>query len=175
MGFPDNLLAADEKVVLHLHPHWKELIGPALWFVVFAVIGVLGAVAMPDSWGGWVGYGRVIVVIVAVVMILWLAVFPWINWAMTHYVFTTHRLLLRTGVVTRKGRDIPYARVNDVSFEQTVFQRMLRLGTLVVQSASEQGAVVFKDMPRVEMVQSTLYKLVEEDRNRRAHGDDPGM
>ena len=28
MGYPDNVLAADERVVLHRHPHWKRLIGP---------------------------------------------------------------------------------------------------------------------------------------------------
>lgn len=118
--------------------------------------------------------GRWIIVGIAVVAIIWLAVTPWVKWATSHYVFTTHRVLLRTGLLTRKGRDIPYARVNDVSFEQGVIQRMFRLGTLMVQSASEQGAVVFKDMPKVEMVQSTLYKLVEEDRHRRFPADDSG-
>ena len=171
MGFPDNLLAQDEEVVLHMHPHWKELIGPVFWFVVFALVGVLGYMAIPDSWGSWVPMARWIIAGLAVIAIVWLSITPWVRWATSHYVFTTHRVLLRTGLLTRKGRDIPYARVNDVSFEQGVIQRMFRLGTLMVQSASEQGAVVFKDMPKVEMVQSTLYKLVEEDRNRRFAGD----
>lgn len=175
MGFPDNLLAEDEEVVLHMHPHWKELIGPVFWFVVFALIAVLGYTAIPDDWGTWVPIARWIILALAVIAIIWLAVAPWVMWGTTHYVFTTHRVLLRTGLLTRKGRDIPYARVNDVSFEQGVVQRMFRLGTLMVQSASEQGAVVFKDMPKVEMVQSTLYKLVEEDRNRRGGSDDGGI
>lgn len=177
MGFPNNLLSDGERVILHMHPHWKALIGPAVWFVVLAILGTVGAFILPDQWGDWVGIARIAVGALAVVLILWLAVIPWISWASTHYVFTTHRLLLRTGVVTRKGRDIPYARINDVSFEQTVAQRMFRLGTLMVQSASEQGAVVFNDMPKVEMVQSTLYKLVEDDRNRRVQGvgDDAGV
>jgi len=175
VGFPHNLLAEDERVVLHMHPHWKELIGPILWFVVLGAIGAIGFFALPQSWGSWVDIGRIAVAAIAVLLILWLAVLPWVTWATTHYVFTTHRLLMRTGVITRKGRDIPYARVNDVSFEQTVVERMFRFGTLMVQSASEQGAVIFKDMPKVEMVQSTLYKLVEEDRNRRTGVDDPGM
>ncbi|GAA4905419.1 PH (Pleckstrin Homology) domain-containing protein [Stackebrandtia albiflava] len=174
MGFPQNLLSEDERVVLHMHPHWKELIGPAVWFVVVAVAGAVAFFVLPGTLGGWSGVGQVVVVAVAVVLLLWLSVLPWVDWATTHYVFTTHRLLLRTGVITRKGRDIPYARVNDVSFEQTVIQRMFRYGKLIVQSASEQGAVIFKDMPKVELVQSTLYRLVEEDRNRRAT-DDAGI
>ena len=30
MGYPENVLAEDEQVVLHRHPHWKRLIGPVL-------------------------------------------------------------------------------------------------------------------------------------------------
>lgn len=176
MGFPHNLLSDGEEVVLHMHPHWKELIGPALWFVVLAIAGGLAGFGMPASWGDWVSTGSAAIVAVAVVLICWLSAIPWIRWATTHYVFTTHRLLLRTGLISRKGRDIPYARINDVSFEQTMLQRVFRLGTLIIQSASEQGAVTFSDMPQVEMVQSTLYKLVEDDRTRRsATVDDSGV
>lgn len=175
MGFPNNLLSDGEDVVLHMHPHWKELIGPALWFVVVAALGAAGGILLPADWGDWTGYARVVVIAIAVILIVVLSVIPWTRWATTHYVFTTHRLLLRKGLISRKGRDIPYARINDVSFEQTVMQRVFRLGTLIIQSASEQGSVTFTDMPRVEMVQSTLYKLVEDDRNRRSREDDPGV
>ncbi|CAM3128729.1 PH domain-containing protein [Stackebrandtia soli] len=175
MGFPQNLLAEDERVVLHMHPHWKELLAPIMWFLVLAVFGALAVLVVPDTWGNWALWGRIGVGAIAGVLLLVLSIIPWISWATTHYVFTTHRLLLRNGIVTRKGRDIPYARVNDVSFEQTMIQRMFRFGTLVVQSASENGTVDFKDMPKVEMVQSTLYKLVEQDRNRRSHSDSGGV
>ncbi|HIV56350.1 MAG TPA: PH domain-containing protein [Candidatus Stackebrandtia faecavium] len=176
MGFPNNLLSEGEEVALHMHPHWKELIAPVLWFVLVAVLGSVAFFLMPESAETWVTIAKIAIVALTVIVIVWVSVIPWISWSSTHYVFTTHRVLLRTGVITRKGRDIPYARINDVSFEQTVAQRMFRLGTLMIQSASEQGAVIFNDMPKVEMVQSTLYKLVEEDRNRRFQGeDDPGI
>ncbi|MDM2135443.1 PH domain-containing protein, partial [Mycobacteroides abscessus] len=34
MGYPENVLADDEQVVLHRHPHWKRLIGPALVLIL---------------------------------------------------------------------------------------------------------------------------------------------
>ncbi|GIG65499.1 PH domain-containing protein [Phytomonospora endophytica] len=170
MGFPNNLLQDDEELILHTHPHWKELFMPIVWFVLIAAFGTVGMLALPDSWGsiaqavGWA--------VIAVLMV-WLVVAPYVRWATTHYVFTTHRVLLRTGVITRKGRDIPLARINDVSFEQGVIERMFRFGTLVVESAGERGQQVLKDMPQVENAQSTLYRLVEEDHDRRmGAGDD---
>lgn len=166
MSFIKKLLVEDEEVVLHMHPHWKELIAPVLWFVVFGALGVLGALMLPSSWGDWVDWARLVVAGIAVALILWLSVAPWIVWSTTHYVITTHRVALRSGVITRKGQDIPLSRITDVSFRQTVFERMFRLGTLTVQSASEQGPVDLIDMPKVERVQSTLYRLMEEHRTR---------
>ncbi|GLZ81068.1 hypothetical protein Afil01_58750 [Actinorhabdospora filicis] len=167
MGFPNNLLQEDEELVLHTHPHWKELVMPVVWFVLIGAFGSIILLALPESWGsipkmiGWV---------IVVILMLWLVVTPYIRWATTHYVFTTHRVLLRTGLITRRGRDIPLARINDVSFEQGVLERMFRFGTLVVESAGERGQQVLKDMPQVENAQSTLYRLVEEDHDRRTGG-----
>lgn len=181
MGFPDNLLTQDETVTLHTHPHWKELILPAIGLVVFVVIGILAFFAVPDSWDSFGGIAQIAIVAIVVFLILWLVVAPWVSWSTTHYVITTRRVLLRSGVITRKGRDIPHSRINDVSFEQSVVQRMMGFGTLIVQSASEDGAANLRDMPKVEEAQSLLYRLVEQDRERRAGRQaesdpgDPGM
>ena len=43
MGYPDNVLATDERVVLHRHPHWKRLIGPVLVLIVVTALAAFGA------------------------------------------------------------------------------------------------------------------------------------
>ncbi len=161
MGFPTNLLASDEEVVLHLHPHWKALIWPVFVLLVVAAGGSFLAAVSP-----WpvVQLG---IAAFAVVVLLIFTVGPILRWVTTHYVFTTHRVLLRSGVVSRTGRDIPLARINDVSFEHNLIERMLGLGTLTVESAGERGQVVLRDIPRVEQVQSTLYQLVDDEAERR--------
>lgn len=165
MGFPNNLMQDDEELVLHTHPHWKALVMPVVWFVLIGAFGSIVLLALPASWGP---IPRTIGLVIVVVFMLWLVVAPYVRWATTHYVFTTHRVLLRTGVITRHGRDIPLGRINDVSFEQGVLERMFRFGTLVVESAGERGQQVLKGMPQVETAQSTLYRLVEEDHDRRS-------
>jgi uncharacterized membrane protein YdbT with pleckstrin-like domain len=88
-------------------------------------------------------------------------------------VFTNERVLLRRGVLARNGRDIPLARINDVAFSHSLFERMLGSGTMTIESAGERGQVVLKDLPRVEHTQSVLYELVEDEQRRRvAAGDD---
>src|SRR5674536_110971 len=82
-------------------------------------------------------------------------------------VITTSRVVIRTGILARRGRDIPLSRVNDVTFSSTVFERLLHCGTLVVESAGERGQVTLTDIPQVEEVQRELYRLLEADDARR--------
>ena len=51
MGYPDNVLAKDEQVVLHRHPHWKRLIVPALVLVIAtALAAFVAAVVEQTTW-----------------------------------------------------------------------------------------------------------------------------
>ena len=162
MAFPERLLASDEDIVLHLHPHWKKLVVPILVFLLVA--GATGFAAATVNVAGV----QIALAVVAIALIGWFSIRPAIVWAATHFVVTTHRVLLRQGVLSRSGRDVPLARINDVSFEHSLFERMLGCGTLTVESAGERGQLVLADIPRVEYVQSTLYQLVEDDDERRS-------
>jgi hypothetical protein len=63
---------------------------------------------------------------------------------------------------------MPMSRVNDVSFEHSgILDRVLRCGTLVVESAGERGQLVMRDVPHVEEVQRDIYRLAEADEERR--------
>ena len=170
MAFPDRLLAEDEEVVLHLHPHWKVLVFPVIIFIVTAGLAGFGAAVLDVEAVRWA------ILALAIGVICYFTLRPMVIWATTHFVLTTHRVLLREGVLARSGRDVPLARINDVSFEHSLYERALGCGTLVVESAGERGQVVLRDIPRVESVQSTLYRLVEEDHDRRgtarAHPED---
>lgn len=162
MGFLDRVIARDERVVLHLHPHWKMLVLPFLGGLLAAPAAALLALTTPwpQARDGLLVGGAVLVVL--------FTVWPLVTWLTTHIVFTTHRVIIRSGVFTRSGRDIPHGRITDVSFQQTLTERMLRCGTLTVASASEYGQAVLHDIPRVERSQGILYQLVESDRDRRA-------
>jgi uncharacterized membrane protein YdbT with pleckstrin-like domain len=168
MGFPESILTEDERVVAHLHPHWKALIRPILVLGTSIAAVVVAAVVLPAGWSTVVLYAVAAVALIAVVT---LAGWPWLVWRTTHYVLTDERVILRTGVISRTGRDIPLGRVNDVSFSHGVIDRMLRCGTLTIESAGERGQVVLADIPHVEKIQSVLYELVEADRARHTFDD----
>jgi uncharacterized membrane protein YdbT with pleckstrin-like domain len=152
-------LTDGEDVVLTTRPHWKALVWPAVVLIVSAGAMGFALAKLPHSTAGT--YGRWAAVAAAVAIVLIWTVWPWLSWINTHIILTNERLITREGVLRRVGRDIPLYRVNDVSFEQGVGDRILRCGKLVVESGGERGQVVLSDIPRIAYVQRTLHKLLE--------------
>jgi uncharacterized membrane protein YdbT with pleckstrin-like domain len=175
VAYPDKILANDEKVVEHLHPSWITLVPATLWLIVICGAGGFGLAEVYDNMDS--GTGRTIVValilVVGFLLLCWLAFAPWIQWRTTHYVFTSHRVLIRRGVLHRTGRDISYQRISDVAFSQSLWDRMVRAGTVTIESAGEQGQEVLTNIPRSDDVQQMINRLIEEDsarRGRQAYG-----
>ncbi|MBA2768554.1 MAG: PH domain-containing protein [Sporichthyaceae bacterium] len=171
-GIPDRLLGDDERVVMAMRPHWKELTVPALVLLVVSPATTFAVFTMPA--GDAQRWLRLAVVAVAVVVVLRWALWPFLVWITTSYVVTDRRLITRYGVIARVGRDMPLSRVNDVTFEHSsLLERVLRCGTLLVESAGERGQLVLRDVPRVEEVQRDVYRLAEDDEERRRRADQP--
>jgi uncharacterized membrane protein YdbT with pleckstrin-like domain len=165
----DPTLTEDEHLVLRLHPHWKTLIGPVLVAVLVVAAALIAEVVIPSNSAAAVE--RLVVAAVAILAVmLWLIV-PVLRWRTTTYELTTRRLRVRSGIVTRHGRDIPLARINDVSFEKGLLDRLLGSGRLVVESAGEHGQILLDDIPRVEFTQATVFRLVEEEQRRLERND----
>lgn len=169
MAFPDDVLTKDEHVVLHLHPHWKALIRPVLVVVLGIAALVVGWIFLPEESSGTIA--MYVLGVVVLVLVAWLAFWPYLVWRSTHYVFTNERVLLQAGVFGRDRRDIPLSRVNDHSMTQRFSERLLGCGTLTIESAGERGQSVLTDIPGIERVQTILYELVEADRDSHSLND----
>ena len=167
MGYPQKLLGNDEQVQFELRPAWKTLIWPAIWLLV-----IIGAVAFlmgkVNSWfdGTTSTIMMWVIGVAALIALIVLVIRP----------FLFCRIIIRTGIVARRGRDMPLSKVNDVSFDHSVWERMLNCGTLMIESAAENGQLIIENIPDVENVQREVYRLHDEDdafRRARNSGIDP--
>src|SRR5271169_6846561 len=157
--------AGDEQPVLLLHPHWKTLIPPILIAVLVVAVALVAEAVIQGGGSGALAARGAVGVVAVLALMVWLTV-PVLRWRTTTYELTTKRLRTRYGIVTRRGRDIPLTRINDVSFEQGVLDRLLGAGRLVVESAGEHGQIVLTDIPHVADVQAILFGLVEDEQRR---------
>ena len=154
MKYPARLLSSEEEVAAAFRPHWMAVILPTLITVasLAAIIAVAITVEAPEVWYAIGG-----------VVLLWLVVAlpQWIKWWFTHYVVTNERIIVRRGFIARQGKEIPLEVINDVAFSQSVIERILHSGDLLIESAGEQGQSRYTDIPDPEGVQSLIYRLRE--------------
>lgn len=168
MGYPRDNLAPDEVVLLHRHPHWKTVLAPFVLFLVStAIAGVLAGLAASASISSGVRFWLLIVIGIGWALIFtWYFLRPLMRWKTTHFVLTDRRVIYRTGIASRSGIDIPVRRINSVEFHHGLLDRMLRTGTLLIESAADDP-LSFHSIPQVEKVHAMLYREVLD-----AHPDD---
>jgi len=159
--FPRKLLNDNEDIVLDLRPHWWFLSGPVATVVLTVALTIfVAAIGAPTL----VLLASLALMIAALV---WLLV-RFLRWTTTNFVVTTDRLIFRSGVLSKHGREIPLERVNDITFNASLFERVIRAGDLVIESAGERGQQMFTDIPRPMHVQNEVYRQIEAAQQRDA-------
>lgn len=167
MGYPTKLLSDGETIQFELRPHWRGLIVPAVVLIALAFAGVWlwNTVA---AWDNAIGtLARYAIPIAAVIILVVWVITPFLQWISSQYVFTDRRIIVRSGVLAKRGRDMPLSKVNNVTFEVPVLGRILNYGELQIESASDNSSLDIKDVPNVEEIQREVYRLHEEDDERR--------
>ena len=160
MPFPRKFLNDDEDIVLDLHPHWWFLVGP----IVAVAASSAAAVFLGRTDNTALGIAGLVLMGVA---LLWLLV-RYLKWRTTHFVLTTDRLIHRAGVLAKQGREIPLERINDLTVNQSIFERMIRAGDVMIESGGERGQSLLSDLPNPFKVQNAIYTEIERTQARTA-------
>jgi uncharacterized membrane protein YdbT with pleckstrin-like domain len=168
VAFSQKLLNEGEDVVLDLHPHWFFFVQPLAALIAATVFGgyVLSRGNPPAAIEGLAG-------ILVLVSLAWFGI-TYAKWATTNFVITTDRLIYRHGVLAKHGIEIPLERVNTVFFSQSIFERMLGSGDLVIESAGEMGRQAFSNVRKPSAVQNEIYRQMEANENRKYDRIAPG-
>jgi uncharacterized membrane protein YdbT with pleckstrin-like domain len=161
VGFPRRLLADHEELILDMRPHWIALAAP----VVVAVLVVLAEILLfanfdPPAVVAWLA------VAVGAVLLLAFSIRPLLAWITSHFVVTSDRVIHRSGWLAKRSMEMPLERINDVRFEQSVLERVVGAGDLVIESGGEYGQNLFSDIRRPEDVQKLIYEKAEENQYR---------
>ena len=154
MAINPKLLTDGESVVISTRTHVKALLLPVIIGLVILALAILADRTFAD---GNVALG---IWVLAGLLLLWFVARPVLEWLTASYTITDRRLITRSGVLARKGHDIPLTRISDVAYELGVVDRMLGCGTLIVSDASTHGRVLLHDIPRVEETQLKLNELL---------------
>ncbi len=157
------MLRDGEELVLDLHPHW--------WYFASAFLSaiaafIIGGIILSVGWTGALGTSANLLAAIAILgTLIWLGE-RYIRWVSTHFILTSDRIVYRSGIIAKHGIEFPLQRINTIFFSQRMFERILGLGDLRVESASETGAQVFEDIKSPAKVQHEIYAQMEANENR---------
>ena len=160
MAISKKLLNPGERLIVSTRQHPKALFVPILVLVLLLAVAVFAQVKLEND-----GFQEVlgwIVWVLAILGILWFTVRPFFIWLTTVHAFTDRRLITRNGILTRRGHDIPLARVSDISIEINLIDRPFGCGSLLIGDASPSGSARLNDIPHVEATQRQLNELLHE-------------
>src|SRR5207302_6058442 len=138
MPYPRKLLNDGEDIVLDLHQHWWSFAQPTLAFVAAVALAIAVGPRVDNN-----GVRLALLALMALTVLWWIG--QYVKWATTNFVVTNERLVFRSGVLGKRGREIPLDRLNDISFHQSFFERIIGAGDLMIESAGEKGQEQFTD------------------------------
>jgi uncharacterized membrane protein YdbT with pleckstrin-like domain len=163
MPYPKKLLNDYETVALDLHPHWWSFAEPAAALIGAIALGIVSFFPDNDSLQRTL---QVVALVAILISAIWL-VLRYLKWANTNFVITSDRIIFRSGILAKSGIEIPLERVNNVLFSQTIFERILGAGDLLIESGGEDGKQRFSDVRHPERVQNLIHAQMEHNENRK--------
>jgi uncharacterized membrane protein YdbT with pleckstrin-like domain len=156
--FPKRLLQDNEELRLDLQPHWFFFIKQILVSIPLVLLGLIILAKI---------HGDAKTITSAMWGVLFLVYAVWVlmkflDWRFTHFVVTSKRVVFRTGVLSKRGVEIPLTRINNINFSQGVIERMIGTGDLEIESAGRDGQSVFDNVRHPDGVQQEIYRMMEE-------------
>lgn len=169
MAYPQKLLAPGEVIRFETRPHWRAIIVPLI-VLIATVFGFAWLFTWLVSQSEWISWMKWVVIAGAILIVILWTIRPFLYWITTDYVFTDRRIIVRKGIISREGKDMPLSKVNNVSFAVSALGRLLNYGELQIQSAGENDGLTISDVPDVEDIQRQVYEFIEADDSRRRGG-----
>ena len=155
---PVAVASADvpEHVVFTLRPTFlfvgvKYAIAAVVWLIGTAIVAAVASLTKLP-----VGVGAAIVVALGVLV--------FVKPALAHlrrqrnlYTLTSHKLEIQQGVLSTTVRNVPLSKVQDVTVSASLVERMLGLGNITIDNASDNlGQIVIKGVREPKRYADTL-------------------
>jgi uncharacterized membrane protein YdbT with pleckstrin-like domain len=140
LSYVEKNLVAGEKLLYQTRHHWIVLLGPLLASLLLGVPGlgllVESIANKAGSSQGSADIGAGGMAIVALILLLAAAgtlAYGIAKRSATEMAVTTKRVLIKTGLASRRTLDLMLSRVESIGVEETVAGRMLGYGTVIVR------------------------------------------
>ena len=163
MGISQKYFNHDEVLVLDLHPHWWRFVKPIL-----VLLAGVAAIAYNNEIPNQFLKDLALIIAQAFTALAFINLAAQaLKWYRTHFVLTSQRVIFQSGVIARKRVEISLHKINLVTFHQSVFERLINAGDIIIESGAEDGMETFNDVQDPQQVQALIHQWM------RKNLDDP--
>lgn len=127
-------LEPGEQVIFEGHPSWRSTLGFYLKGLVAVALAGAIAAGITAATGDEVAVEWVTIAAAAVLVLV--LVVGYLKRMATKYMITTTRLVIRRGILSRAEQHSRIERIQNISTNQSVLQRLLRTGTVEFDTAA---------------------------------------
>jgi uncharacterized membrane protein YdbT with pleckstrin-like domain len=115
-----------EEIVFDGHPSWRAVLQfYVAGVVIAAIVAVIAALVS----------GAAVAVLAGLVVLALVILVGFLKRIGTRYVITTERLHIRRGILAKKTQETRIQRVQNVNTEQSLFARVMQVGTVDFDTA----------------------------------------
>jgi membrane protein YdbS with pleckstrin-like domain len=157
MGYAEKNLAAGETILYRARYHWVFYGFSIIVLVLAAALGFAALHAKNAQAGEEVG--QPLAWIAAAFAVIGLIAFlaRRVRASVDEFVVTNRRVIRRVGLFSREVQHAPLEKIQDITIEQGMFARMLGYGTVIVETASEKGMLVFPMIANPEGIRTHVW------------------
>lgn len=135
----------NEKILLVTHTSWMALVLPFLVALALVVIGAAIVLKVPSVWGWLVAVAGVA---------YWLLRYS--EWKVNVWVVTNFRVIDEAGLLTHYAKESPLDKINNVSYDQSIWGRLFNYGHVEIQTAAEAGATDYYNVNHPKRLKDTI-------------------
>lgn len=135
-------LQKGEQILLVTHTSWVKLIVP----VLIAVAGWVAAILIGFLQWGWTA---------AVAGSLYFLI-VYFSWKVNIWVVTNYRVIDEAGLLNHFAKESPLEKINNVSYDQSIWGRILNFGHVEIQTAAEVGATDYYNVHGPKRLKDTI-------------------
>jgi uncharacterized membrane protein YdbT with pleckstrin-like domain len=138
-------LQPGERVIYQGHPSWRAILG----FYIKGLLVAAAAAVLAGLINEGAGLGVVTFAVIAAIVVL----AGFVKRVATVYTITDRRLNIKVGIISRKVQETRLQRVQNVNFNQGVYERVMQIGDVEFTTAgTDESNFVFAGVAQPEEV-----------------------
>lgn len=144
-------LQKGEEILLITYYSWLKLVVP----VLIALIGITASIFIGFLDWGWIA---------AVAGLVWFFI-AYLSWKCNIWAVTNYRVIDETGLINHYAKESPLEKINNVSYDQSLWGRIFNYGHVTIQTAAEIGSTEYKDVHGPKRLKDTITLAQSEFKN----------